>query len=66
MPKAVTTVQDALLAADEVGYPVVVKPNVGGSGAGIVRFDTPQALQAAASAPPASFRSTPSLPPSQE
>ncbi len=26
-------------AADEVGYPLLVKPNVGGSGAGILRFD---------------------------
>jgi biotin carboxylase len=31
-------------------FPVVVKPNVGGSGAGIVRFDTPEALEAAAGA----------------
>src|SRR5262245_47982927 len=31
-------------------FPVVVKPNVGGSGAGIVRFDTPDALEAAARA----------------
>jgi RimK-like ATP-grasp domain len=37
----------AVTAAEGLRYPVVVKPNVGGSGAGIVRFDTPQALQAA-------------------
>jgi glutathione synthase/RimK-type ligase-like ATP-grasp enzyme len=37
----------ALAAAEGLRYPVVVKPNVGGSGAGIVRFDTPEALQAA-------------------
>lgn len=37
----------ALQAAEGLRYPVVVKPNVGGSGAGIVRFDTPEALQAA-------------------
>jgi RimK-like ATP-grasp domain len=37
----------AVAAAEGLRYPVVVKPNVGGSGAGIVRFDTPQALQAA-------------------
>jgi RimK-like ATP-grasp domain len=36
----------AVAAAEGLRYPVVVKPNVGGSGAGIVRFDTPQALQA--------------------
>jgi RimK-like ATP-grasp domain len=35
----------AVAAAEGLRYPVVVKPNVGGSGAGIVRFDTPQALQ---------------------
>jgi hypothetical protein len=37
----------AVAAAEGLRYPVVVKPNVGGSGAGIVRFDTPDALQAA-------------------
>lgn len=37
----------AVRAAESLRYPVVVKPNVGGSGAGIVRFDTPEALQAA-------------------
>ena len=41
--------QAAKLAAD-FRYPVVVKPNVGGSGAGIVRFDTSEALEAAARA----------------
>ena len=30
----------ALAAAEAVGYPVVLKPNIGGSGAGIRRFDT--------------------------
>jgi len=29
-------------------FPVVVKPNIGGSGAGIVRFDSPEALDDAA------------------
>ena len=37
----------AVAAAEGLRYPVVVKPNVGGSGAGIVRFDTPEQLQAA-------------------
>jgi biotin carboxylase len=37
------------LAAD-FRFPVVVKPNVGGSGAGIVRFDTPETLETAARA----------------
>ena len=31
-------------AAEGLRFPVVVKPNIGGSGAGIVRFDTPAAL----------------------
>lgn len=36
-------------AAQELTYPILVKPNVGGSGAGIVSFDTPEALSEAAS-----------------
>jgi len=39
---------DAPAAADGLAFPVVVKPNIGGSGAGIVRFDTPEQLAAAA------------------
>jgi hypothetical protein len=34
--------------AAEVGYPVMVKVNVGGSGAGMIRYDTPEELEAAA------------------
>src|SRR4051812_21624403 len=37
-------------AAAGLRFPVVVKPNIGGSGAGIVRFDTPEALTRAAAA----------------
>jgi hypothetical protein len=37
----------AVAAAEGLRYPVVVKPNVGGSGAGIVRFNSPAELQAA-------------------
>ena len=33
--------------AAEVGYPVMVKVNVGGSGAGMIRYDTPEDLAAA-------------------
>jgi len=36
---------DAL--AGEIGYPVIVKVNVGGSGAGMARYDTARELQAA-------------------
>jgi len=35
-------------AAEGLRYPVAVKPNIGGSGAGVRRFDTPEALRAAA------------------
>jgi hypothetical protein len=37
----------ALRAAEAVGYPLVVKPNIGGSGAGIERFDSPEQLRRA-------------------
>ncbi len=38
----------APVAAEGLRFPVVVKANIGGSGAGIVRFDTPEELRAAA------------------
>ena len=34
-------------AAEAIRFPIVVKPNVGGSGAGIRRFDTPESLRSA-------------------
>jgi glutathione synthase/RimK-type ligase-like ATP-grasp enzyme len=34
----------ALAAAEKIGYPLVVKPNIGGSGAGIVRIERPEQL----------------------
>jgi hypothetical protein len=37
-------------AAEGLAFPVAVKPNIGGSGAGIQRFETPAALRAAAEA----------------
>lgn len=40
----------AVAAADGLRFPIVVKANVGGSGAGIVRYDTPEALQSAVDA----------------
>ena len=39
--------EDVPRLAAEVGYPVMVKVNVGGSGAGMIRYDTPEDLQAA-------------------
>jgi hypothetical protein len=35
------------VAAAGLTFPVIVKPNIGGSGAGIQRFDSPEALQMA-------------------
>jgi len=40
--------EDAAAAAEELRFPIVVKPNVGGSGAGIRRFDSSDELAAAA------------------
>ncbi len=37
---------DAPRLAAEIGYPVMVKANVGGSGAGMIRYDSPDVLQA--------------------
>jgi len=37
-------------ATDGLAFPVIVKPNIGGSGAGMQRFDTPDALRQAAAA----------------
>jgi D-ala D-ala ligase C-terminus len=37
----------ALSAAESVGYPLILKPNIGGSGAGIKRFNSPAELKAA-------------------
>lgn len=36
---------EALAAAEGLDYPVLVKPNVGGSGAGIISFDSPEDLR---------------------
>ncbi len=38
--RVVHRVADVAAAAGEIGFPLVVKANIGGSGAGIVRFDT--------------------------
>jgi hypothetical protein len=39
--------EQVLKALDRIAFPLIVKPNVGGSGAGIVRFDSEHALRAA-------------------
>jgi len=40
----------ATSAAQDIGFPVIIKPNIGGRGAGIIRFDSAPALERAASA----------------
>jgi hypothetical protein len=40
----------AVSAAQEIGFPVIIKPNIGGRGAGIMRFDSVPALERAAAA----------------
>jgi hypothetical protein len=37
----------AIEAAEAIGYPVVIKPNIGGSGAGVEKFSSPGRLRAA-------------------
>ncbi|MCA1635777.1 MAG: hypothetical protein LC802_19335 [Acidobacteria bacterium] len=39
---------EAVSAARGLRFPVIVKPNIGGRGAGVVRFDTPRQLESAA------------------
>lgn len=39
----------AVAAAEEIGFPILVKPNIGGSGAGIRTFDSAAALESAVS-----------------
>jgi hypothetical protein len=51
-PKArvIHRAEQAVAATEGLRWPVVVKPNIGGSGAGVKRFDTPEHLAAAAEA----------------
>lgn len=51
-PKArvIHRAKQAVAATEGLRWPVVMKPNIGGSGAGVKRFDTPAALEAAANA----------------
>jgi hypothetical protein len=48
--RVIHSVTQAAAAAEGLRYPIIVKPNVGGSGKGIVRFDSKQELQAAVAA----------------
>ncbi len=40
-----------LAAATRLGFPLLIKPNIGGRGAGVVRFDSPDQLRAAINKP---------------
>jgi glutathione synthase/RimK-type ligase-like ATP-grasp enzyme len=46
--RIINSAADAPAAAAELRFPIVVKPNVGGSGAGVRRFDSPADLAIAA------------------
>lgn len=50
-PKAVVInhASQAVKASKELRFPIVVKANIGGSGAGIIRYNTPEDLQQAVS-----------------
>lgn len=43
----ITHPTEALPAATQIGFPLVTKPNIGGSGAGITRHESPTDLEAA-------------------
>ena len=45
--RVVNSVDAIVEAAKGLEFPVIVKPNIGGRGAGIVKFDTPEALASA-------------------
>ncbi len=45
--RIINNVARAAEAAAGLQFPVIVKPNIGGSGAGIVKFDTPEQLASA-------------------
>jgi hypothetical protein len=44
---AVYQIQDILKAAESIGFPLIIKPNIGGSGSGIARFDSYDELETA-------------------
>ena len=45
--RVINSAEQAIDAAKDLRFPVVVKPNIGGRGAGIVKFDSPTDLQTA-------------------
>ena len=45
--RVVNCTDEILVAASRIGFPLLVKPNIGGRGAGIVRFDSIEQLRTA-------------------
>ncbi len=45
--RVVNCTDEILTAASQIGFPLLVKPNIGGRGAGIMRFDSIEQLHAA-------------------
>jgi len=45
--RIVNCADEILVAASQIGFPLLVKPNIGGRGAGIVRFDSIEQVNAA-------------------
>jgi len=45
--RIINSAAQAVEAAKDLEFPVVVKPNIGGRGAGIIKFDTPEDLKTA-------------------
>jgi biotin carboxylase len=43
--RVVNSASEAPRSAREIGFPLMFKPNVGGRGAGVVRYDTPESLE---------------------
>ncbi len=48
--RVIHRIDDAPAASEGLRFPIVIKPNVGGSGVGVVRFDSLDQLRAAAAA----------------
>jgi glutathione synthase/RimK-type ligase-like ATP-grasp enzyme len=48
--RVINDAEEAREAAQSLGFPVIVKPNIGGRGAGIIRCDTPADLEYALAA----------------